>query len=119
MRIRDALSDMTQSVTLCPVEVIPENGGRQFRVDGREVAVFKVGGRLYALDGKCPHRGGPLGFGDVTGTRVMCPWHAWSFDLETGQCDVSPLESVRTWPVRVIDGQVVVEMDLPETDPQP
>ena len=119
MSDRGALPDMTQSVTLCPVEVIPENGGRQFRVDGREVAVFKVGGRLYALDGKCPHRGGPLGFGDVTGTRVMCPWHAWSFDLATGACDVSPLEPVRTWPVRVEDGQVVVEIDLPETDPQP
>ncbi|HEV8481283.1 MAG TPA: nitrite reductase small subunit NirD [Candidatus Eisenbacteria bacterium] len=111
---------MAQSVTLCPVDVIPENGGRQFRIDGREVAVFKVDGKLYALDGKCPHRGGPLGFGDVIeGQRVMCPWHAWSFDLQTGACDVAPLESVRTFPVRVEDGQVVIEIDLPEPDPQP
>ena len=110
---------MAQSVTLCPVDVIPENGGRQFRIDGREVAVFKVSGKLYALDGKCPHRGGPLGFGDlIEGPRVMCPWHAWSFDLETGACDVAPLESVRTLPVRVEDGQVVIEIDLPEPDPQ-
>ena len=109
---------MALSVTLCPVEVIPENGGRQFRVDGHEVAVFRVNGRVYALDGKCPHRGGPLGFGDVIGKRVMCPWHAWSFDLETGQCDVSPLESVRPLPVRVEDGQVVIEIDLPEREAQ-
>ena len=47
-RDRMALPVMALSVTLCPVEVIPENGGRQFRVDGREVAVFRVNGKLYA-----------------------------------------------------------------------
>lgn len=108
---------MALSVTLCPVEVIPEKGGRQFRVDGREVAVFRVDGTLYAMDGKCPHRGGPLGFGEILGTRVRCPWHDWSFDLATGACDVEPRARARTIPVRVEDGQVVIEIEDASTHP--
>ena len=106
---------MALSVVLCPVEVIPEKGGRQFRVDGREIAVFRVNGTLYALGGKCPHRGGPLGFGEIVGARVRCPWHEWTFDLATGACDVEPRAPARPIPVRVEDGQVVIEIDVPES----
>ena len=110
---------MALAVTLCPVEVIPENGGRQFRVDGREIAVFRVNGKIYAMDGKCPHRGGPLGFGDVIGHSVRCPWHAWSFDLGTGQCDLEPGASVRLIPARVEDGQVVIEIEESDSPANP
>jgi nitrite reductase (NADH) small subunit len=102
---------MTLSVTLCPIEVIPENGGRQFRVDGREVAVFRVGGRVFALDGICPHQGGPLGFGEIVGEKVLCPWHGWPFDLATGHCDPAPESSVAALAVRVEDGMVILDLD--------
>jgi nitrite reductase/ring-hydroxylating ferredoxin subunit len=53
-------------------------------VAGRSVAVFNVGGSFYAIDNTCPHRGGPLGEGDVDGKVVVCPWHGWRWDVTTG-----------------------------------
>lgn len=56
------------------------------RVAGeRMVALFNVEGTFYALDGVCPHQGGPLGKGALTGCLVTCPWHGWQFDVRTGQ----------------------------------
>jgi len=105
-----ALLDMAHPVTLCPSEAIPEGGGRQFQAAGREVAVFRRDGRLYALDGVCPHQGGPLGEGELVGGRVTCLWHGWSFDLETGRCAEEPDEAVERFPVREADGLVTVEL---------
>jgi nitrite reductase (NADH) small subunit len=57
----------------------------------RIVALANVDGRWHAIDGVCPHQGGPLGQGRLSGGVVMCPWHGWRFDTTTGQhCD-SPL----------------------------
>jgi nitrite reductase/ring-hydroxylating ferredoxin subunit len=66
--------------------VTPPEPGKAIRViaDRTEVAVFNVGGLLYAVDAKCTHRGGPLEKGPVAGTTVTCPWHGSQFDLRTG-----------------------------------
>jgi nitrite reductase (NADH) small subunit len=48
---------------------------------GVVVALFNVGGEFHAIQNKCPHRGGPLGEGELNGQVVTCPWHAWSFDV--------------------------------------
>jgi nitrite reductase (NADH) small subunit len=47
-------------------------------------ALCNAGGEIYALDGICPHSGGPLGQGALHGTTLVCPWHAWEFDCRTG-----------------------------------
>jgi nitrite reductase/ring-hydroxylating ferredoxin subunit len=46
-------------------------------------AVCNAGGEVHALDGICPHAGGPLGQGALHGTTLVCPWHAWEFDCRT------------------------------------
>jgi nitrite reductase/ring-hydroxylating ferredoxin subunit len=51
-----------------------------------EVAVFNVGGEFYAIDNSCPHRGGPLGEGELEDCIVTCPWHEFRFDVRTGKC---------------------------------
>ena len=51
----------------------------------RIVALYNVDGEFYALDGVCPHQGGPLGKGRLSGCIVTCPWHGWQFDVRTGQ----------------------------------
>ena len=51
--------------------------------------LFNVGGKFYALDGICPHQGGPLGKGSLTGCIVTCPWHGFQFDVTTGQHQTS------------------------------
>jgi len=55
-------------------------GVLEFRQDNREVAVCNVNGELFAVDNRCPHRGGPLAMGALHGTLLVCPWHGWEFD---------------------------------------
>ena len=57
----------------------------EFQVEGKPIAVANVAGKFYAISGTCLHRGGPLGQGSMDGTVVMCPWHAWQFDVTTGK----------------------------------
>ena len=58
-------------------------------MDGRVLAVFNVEGTYYALDGICPHQGGPLGKGQLNGCVVTCPWHGWQFNVATGQQQIN------------------------------
>lgn len=64
---------------------VPTGGGIELAVNGRIVALYHVDGEYYALDGICPHAGGPLGKGNLNGNIVTCPWHGWQFDVTTGQ----------------------------------
>lgn len=73
------------------------------------LAVFNVDGRFYAVDNACPHRGGPLGEGELEGTVVRCPWHAWRWDVTTGANANNPALKVPCYPVTVTDGAVLVD----------
>ena len=77
-------------------------------VDGREIAVFNVGGAFYALDNTCPHQGGPLAEGWVDALTVTCPWHAWRFRLDNGRLTLGNLEGVDAFAVRVEGGIISV-----------
>lgn len=88
---------------------IAEGQGRVVEVEGRTLALFNVGGTLYAIDNTCPHRGGPLGEGDVEGAIVTCPWHGWRWDVTTGRNANNPTVQVACYPVSVErDGVFVV-----------
>ena len=58
-------------------------------VEGRIVALANVAGTWHAIDGLCPHQGGPLGGGHLCGTVLTCPWHGWQFDVTTGRHRIS------------------------------
>jgi nitrite reductase (NADH) small subunit len=77
-------------------------------VGDREVALINIGGDIHALENLCPHRGGPLGFGDLKGHLLYCPLHAWPFDVRTGQCALNPQAKVATFDVRVVEGMILV-----------
>jgi nitrite reductase/ring-hydroxylating ferredoxin subunit len=76
----------------------------------RIVAIFNVEGEFFALDGVCPHQGGPLGKGCLKGAVVTCPWHGWQFDVRTGQHQFSQPVKQPTVSVKVEEGQVFVDM---------
>ena len=78
-------------------------------VDGKQVALFNVDGTFYALDNECPHRGGPLGEGELDGCVVTCPWHSWQFDVTSGESQTDDLRATPD-PVRVEGGDVLVEL---------
>lgn len=79
--------------------------GRAKRVDlgGRTIAVFKHRGEPWAIEDTCPHRGGPLGKGEIDGDCVRCPLHGWPFDLRTGKMRGNENVSVRTFETGVDD----------------
>jgi nitrite reductase (NADH) small subunit len=79
---------------------------------GRELAIFNLGDRFFATDNCCPHKGGPLCDGIVTGSAVVCPLHAWKVNLATGEVERPSAANtcVRTYPARVDDGIIVVRI---------
>jgi nitrite reductase/ring-hydroxylating ferredoxin subunit len=112
------------------VEEIPPGERKIVEIAGRSVGVFNVGGEFYALRNTCPHQGGPLCQGRLTGfvmarvpgeytyTRrgeiLRCPWHGWEFDVKTGQSWFDPVQTrVRAYPVTVETVEMVemVEID--------
>jgi nitrite reductase/ring-hydroxylating ferredoxin subunit len=77
--------------------------GQNVRVEiaGRSIAVFNVGGTLFAIDAKCTHVGGPLERGAVRDGTVTCPWHGSQFELATGAVKRGPAaQPVRSYRVR-------------------
>lgn len=116
------------SHVICPVEEFPENSHRVVKIKNIEIGVFNVGGAFYALPNVCPHQFGPLCEGTVHGTTrcnattgwqfawvregeiITCPWHGWEYDITTGRALARPKIRVRTYPVTVEAGQVVVTL---------
>ncbi len=64
---------------------LEEGGCKVFRVSGKQIALFRRAGNIYACNNRCPHEGYPLSEGDLDGDRVLtCNWHNWKFNLESG-----------------------------------
>ena len=117
----------TRWIRITPIGNIPPREGRAVLVGDREIALFNLGpstalgarpstelgagDRFLATDNQCPHKGGPLCDGIVTGTSVVCPLHAWKVNLETGEVE-RPAQGrdhcVATYPTRVEDGVVLI-----------
>lgn len=91
---------------------IPLREGRSVTIGDREIAIFHLADRFAAVDNACPHRGGPLCDGIVSGASVTCPLHGYKVCLDTGAV-LKPDVAIRvdTYPVRVEDGVVSVQMD--------
>ena len=99
---------------------IPLREGRAVKVGNREIAIFNLGDRFLAIDNRCPHKGGPLADGIVSGTAVVCPLHAWKLSLETGSGVNGPSASscVETFRTRVEDGTVLLDLSDKRTEPE-
>jgi NAD(P)H-dependent nitrite reductase small subunit len=98
---------MASFVKACDTTEVAVGAGKLVTIGDREVAVFNVEGVFHAIDNECPHRGGPLAEGELEGCLVQCPWHAWRFDLTTGESVTDDL-TVARYDVRVEDGAVLV-----------
>ena len=89
---------------------VPEGSGKLVETAGKQLALFNAGGKFFAIDNACKHRGGPLAEGDLEGTEVICPWHGWTYDISTGQNLDDPSVKVGCYPVRVEGDDVLVEV---------
>jgi nitrite reductase (NADH) small subunit len=89
------------------LEQLPSLGARVLRADGTRIALFRTADdRVFAVEDRCPHRGGPLSQGIVHGTCVTCPLHDWVIDLTTGAATGADEGRTRTFSARVVDGAV-------------
>ncbi len=95
-----------------PVEAIPQRGARTVKTPRREIAVFRTASNeIFALENKCPHKGGPLSEGIVHGRKVACPLHNLIIDLETGQA-AGDGGCARKFPVKIERGRIYLDMGV-------
>jgi len=101
---------MSNWIRIAAVTDCPPGTAKELVAEDRIVALFNVDGQFHALDGVCPHQGGPLGQGTVSGCIVTCPWHGWQFDVTTGQHQTSQSLVHPSFPVKVEEGEVYVDL---------
>jgi 3-phenylpropionate/trans-cinnamate dioxygenase ferredoxin subunit len=117
---------MPQKHVVAAVSEIPPGARKLVEVSGRAIVVFNLGGELFALSNRCPHRGGDLSKGLLTGLVlseepgeynyirpgeiIRCPWHSWEFDIRTGKswCDPEKVHA-RRYGVSVEKGARLIE----------
>jgi nitrite reductase (NADH) small subunit len=101
-------------IRITAAENIPPREGRAVQFGDLQLAIFNTGDRFLAVENRCPHSGGPLADGIVGGATVTCPLHNWRICLDSGEVS-RPCESgappVRTFPVEVVDGIVMLACD--------
>lgn len=104
------------------IEEIPPGSRKIVEVEGRSIGVFNLGGEFFAIRNQCPHAGGPLCKGILSGfvnskepgeyeyvrrgEIIRCPWHQWEFDVKTGQSWFDPKKvRVKSYETRVEPGE--------------
>ena len=98
-------------VDIGPLDAIPRQGARLVRTGSGCIALFRAADdKVFALDDRCPHENGPLSQGIVHGHSVTCPLHNWVINLGSGEAEGADEGSVRTYPVRVEDGRLLIDM---------
>ena len=100
---------MSNFIKVATVADVPEGAGKTVEVAGKRIALFNVGGKFYAIDNACKHRGGPLGEGEVDGSTVICPWHGWEYDVTTGANLDDASVKVGCYPVKVENTDIMIE----------
>ena len=103
------MSEIMDWFSIGTIDDIPQRGARCVVTPQGKIGIFRTADdRIFAIEDHCPHRGGPLSQGIVHGASVTCPLHNWVISLETGNALGADEGSVRTIPVRLIDGRIAI-----------
>jgi len=86
------------------------NVAKEFRCGNKEICIANVNGAYSAMDNICLHQGGPLGAGVILNGKVVCPWHGWEWDPQTGQAVQDKNAKVAVYPLQIENGDVLVEI---------
>jgi nitrite reductase/ring-hydroxylating ferredoxin subunit len=103
-------ANQTTKVRACTVAELAEGCGKLVTINGKALALFRLGERVVALDAECPHEGGPLQEGTIEEGCVVCPWHNYKFALGTGRCDTDESLCAKTYPASLVGEEVWVEV---------
>jgi nitrite reductase/ring-hydroxylating ferredoxin subunit len=89
---------------------LPPGTLSEVQIGGTPYALCNVDGKIYCVDGTCPHAGGPLGEGTLDGTNIVCPWHCFTFDCQTGINDLDEDLILQTYPAVIQDGSILIDL---------
>jgi nitrite reductase (NADH) small subunit len=95
-------------VKMATLDELPPGGAKEVEHGGRIYALFNVDGVVTAIDGICPHQGGPLADGALEGSNVTCPWHGWQFDVQSGKTPMGPKIKQPVYEVKIEGRDVLV-----------
>lgn len=98
-------------VDVISLDELKKSKRKTINVNNQEITLFYLDGTVYAINSVCPHKGGPLGEGDLDGEEVVCPWHAFMFNVKTGQCLNHPGMSVKNYKIKVEGDKVKLSVD--------
>ena len=101
---------MSQWIAIARLDECPPGTALERVAGDRMVALFNVAGTLHALDGVCPHQGGPLGQGQLSAGVVTCPWHGWQFDVASGCNQLNARICQERFAVRVEADTILVNL---------
>ncbi|WP_209240538.1 nitrite reductase small subunit NirD [Pseudomonas aeruginosa] len=97
---------------ICALDEINPLGSRVVAGPKGDIAIFRAADdQVFALDDRCPHKGGPLSQGLIYGKRVACPLHNWQIELESGEAVAPDQGCAHRHPVRVENGRVLLDLD--------
>lgn len=122
---------MTEHI-VASTDELDENERLLVEIEEREISIFNIDGEYHALLNWCMHQGGPCGEGKVSGTIVdadfdrdslevslewgkdgeilNCPWHAWEYDIESGECLSREGHNLPSYPVKVENSNIIVSL---------
>jgi nitrite reductase (NADH) small subunit len=113
----DCACDMSRWVRIASVADCPVASAVERTVEQHVVALVHTADAWYALDGICPHQGGPLGKGVLDGTTLACPWHRWQFDIRSGQHVLRPSLCQRRYPIKIEGSDVFIDLESESSAP--
>ena len=86
------------------------NEAKEFLCGERMICVANVNGTISAMDNVCQHHGGPLGQGVIHKGKVVCPWHGWAYDPQSGALDFNPSARLAIFPLKMEGDDVFIEL---------
>jgi nitrite reductase (NADH) small subunit len=98
---------------------LPIGRARMVSIGEHRIALYHTASGYFATDNTCPHRGGPLGEGDLMGEEIVCPWHLWSFNVQTGVNPGNPESTVTIHEVRIEGDKILVRLSQSPTSDEP
>ena len=103
---------MSNFIPIARTNDIPSGERKRIEVNGKRITLFNINGEYYAINDTCPHKGtAPLIRGTLDGVGIKCPNHGYRFDLKTGECNVDPIFNANTYPVKVKDGNILLDLE--------
>jgi nitrite reductase (NADH) small subunit len=98
---------MSRLARICSAAEVPSEGAKLVTLGQQELAIIAYDGKFYAVENFCPHKGGPLGLGQVKNGVITCPWHRFRFELESGKSVTNPAMRASIRRV-VVDGEDLI-----------